>query len=116
LTPDNWRLLPPGGNPISLLPLAALALLVGLCTWMLAVRKRRTLIAIRFRVAMLAAGLIMAMVMTWGACGGGSVAPTFTNPNATPAGTYNLTVTGTYVVPGSSAQIVHNSTIVMTVH
>ena len=64
----------------------------------------------------LAAGLMVAMVLTWAACGGTAVSPVSSSPFATPAGTYTLTVTGTYTATGSSAQIVHNTTLTLTVH
>lgn len=117
MAPERWKLLPPGGILIGLMLLIALAMSAVLVTWTLAGGRARGLNTIWMRVAMLAGGLIMAMVMTWTACGGGaSIAPISTNPNATPSGTYNLTVTGTYAATGSNVQIVHNSTIVLTVH
>jgi Flp pilus assembly protein TadD len=68
------------------------------------------------RLAALATTLMLMMVLTWAACGGTAQAPISTNALATPSGTYSLTVTGTYTATGTNAQIVHNSTLTLTVH
>ncbi|HEV2348299.1 MAG TPA: choice-of-anchor D domain-containing protein [Terriglobia bacterium] len=114
--PQRWKMLPPGGSPMGLMLLAALGLMATLVTWPRAGRKTRGWSAIRWRAATLAAGLLVAMVLTWAACGGGSVAPVASSVNATPSGTYTLTVTGTYTATGSSVQITHDSTLTLTVH
>ena len=114
--PENRKLLPPGGNPMGLMLLAALALLAALGAWTLAGGRMLAGSAIRLRAATLAAALLVAMVLTWASCGGGSVSQVATNANSTPSGTYSLTVTGTYSATGSAAQITHNSTLTLTVH
>jgi hypothetical protein len=136
---DTWRVLPPGSSPMGLMLLAMLALLAGLaycaagrsplwqgaaigrllCSAGLrpAIGRSESGATTRLRLASLGLGLMLAVVLTWTACGGGSpVPPMSQNAVATPAGTYNLTVTGTYSAAGTSAQIVHNTTLTLTVH
>jgi hypothetical protein len=110
--PATRRMLPPGTNPLGLLVLGLMALLASMLVWM----KTRALAPARLRLATLAAGLVVAMVLTWAACGGTAVSPVSSSPFATPSGTYSLTVTGTYTATGSSTQIVHNTTLTLTVH
>ncbi len=110
--PATRRMLPPGTNPLGLLLLGLMALLASMLVW----TKARALAPARLRWATLAAGLIVAMVLTWAACGGTAVSPVSSNPMGTPSGTFNLTVTGTYSATGSSALIVHNTTLTLTVH
>jgi hypothetical protein len=106
----GWRVLPPGSSPIGLVWLAALGLLTAVLTYL----KARKLGSVRLRMATMAAGLMLAMVTTWAACGGG-MAPPSSVPNGTPSGSYNLVVTATYNVAGSQLQIVHNTTLQLTV-
>jgi hypothetical protein len=110
--PVTKRVLPPGTNPLGLMLLGMLAMLASLLVW----TKSRALAPARMRFATLAMGMIMAMVLTWAACGGTAVTPISSTSLATPSGTYTLTVTGTYTATGSSAQIVHNTTLTLTVH
>ena len=104
-----WRV--PGGTPSGPLGLVILALLASALAYV----KARPWRPVRLRLAMMAAGLMVAMVATWAACGGG-MAPQSSVSNATPAGSYNLIVTATYNVAGTDLQIVHNSTLQLTVH
>jgi len=127
---DTWRVLPPGTRPMGLIVLAMLGLLAGLayCSagrslpWQGpadrgAESRATTGSPTRLRLATMGLGLMIAVVLTWAACGGGSsVTPMSQNALATPAGTYNLTVTGTYTATGSNAQIVHSTTLTLTVH
>ncbi len=105
----NWRV--PGGTPSGPLGLVILALLASALAYV----KARPWRPVRLRLAMMAAGLMVAMVATWAACGGG-MAPQSSVSNATPSGSYNLIVTATYNVAGTDLQIVHNSTLQLTVH
>jgi len=137
---NTWRVLPPGSSPMGLIFLSMLALLAGLayCSAGLRPAIRRVLcsagvspaerglesrattgattgVRTRLRLATMGFGLMLVVVLTWAACGGGgSMAPMSQNAVATPAGTYNLTVTGTYSAAGT--QIVHNTTLTLTVH
>jgi len=105
----NWRV--PGGTPSGPMGLVILALLASALAYV----KARPWRPVRLRLAMMAAGLMVAMVATWAACGGG-MAPQSSVSNATPSGSYNLIVTATYNVAGTDLQIVHNSTLQLTVH
>jgi len=111
---STWRVLPPGSNPVGLILMALIGFGVGLLAWTLSWTKTRP-VAIRVRLATLATGLIVATVITWTACGGGSMSPSPSMNNGTPAGTYNLNVTGTYNVNGS-LQLTHTTTVQLTVH
>ena len=50
----------------------------------------------RARVSVLALAALALMLMAWAACGGGGTSTTVVANPGTPAGTYPLTVTGTY--------------------
>ncbi|HEV2231807.1 MAG TPA: choice-of-anchor D domain-containing protein [Terriglobia bacterium] len=122
---NTWRVLPPGSRQIGLTLLALLALLAGLAFCSAGVSpadrgsesRATTGASNRLRLATMGLGVMLAVVLTWAACGGGgSMAPMSQNALATPAGTYNLTVTGTYSAAGTSTQIVHNTTVTLTVH
>jgi hypothetical protein len=113
---DTRRILPPGSGPMGLMLLAMLGLLAGL-TYRATSRSGVSGAPARLRLATMGMGLMLAVVLTWAACGGGgAIAPMSQNALATPAGTYNLTVTGTYTGTGSNAQIIHNTTLTLTVH
>jgi len=112
--PATRRMLPPGMNPLGLLALGLMALLASLLVW--TNPSADGLAPARLRLATLAAGLMVAMVLTWAACGGTAVSPVSSNPMGTPAGTYTLTVTGTYTATGSSTEIVHTTALTLTVH
>ena len=49
------------------------------------------------------------MIMTWSACGGSMG----NSGGATPAGTYNVTVVGTFT--SGSANLVHSTKLILTV-
>jgi len=53
---------------------------------------------------------VLFMIMTWSACGGSSMG---NSGGATPAGTYNLTVVGTFT--SGSANLVHSTKLTLTV-
>jgi hypothetical protein len=75
----------------------------------------RTLGAPRRLTAVLLAGTLL-MLLGWVACGGGGGTMSFNSGSGTPAGTYALTVTGTYTnSPGSTLSSLTNSTTV-TLH
>jgi hypothetical protein len=51
----------------------------------------------RLRLSALVLAALALMLMAWAACGGGGSANSLVFNPGTPAGTYSLTVTGTYV-------------------
>jgi len=105
------RILPPPRLPGSLTVLA-LALLLASAAW--AVRARREVEPSRRRRVFvpLAAGLLFALALA--GCGGGGSSSSSPPPNqGTPAGTYNLTVTGT--VGSGSTAVSHSMTLTLTV-
>ena len=110
----SWRVPPPAFNPLGLIVLALIGFGSSLVVWTVFGTKRRPL-AVRLRLATFAAGLIVASVITWTACGGGSMSPPPSLNNGTPAGTYNLIVTGTYNV-NAALQLSHTTTLQLTVH
>jgi hypothetical protein len=55
---------------------------------------------------------VLFMTMTWSACGGGS-SSMGTGGSGTPAGTYNLTVVGTF--SSGSANLVHSTKLMLVV-
>ena len=97
---NHWPPLFPGPGRL----LNALLMLVGLVA-LTAMRKRR---ASYLLVASLA------LMMLWAACGGGG-GPLVQQTAGTPAGTYELTVTGT-VAGGSSASLTHTVKLNLTVN
>ena len=110
---------PPGGNPFRPRPLGAPAgwlwiVVLALFTSTVAYWKARQLGWARMRLATVLAGLLMAAVTTWAACGAGG-GPTPMS-SGTPPGTYNLTVSATYNVSGTDLALVHNATLQLTVH
>jgi hypothetical protein len=105
------RTLPPPRLPGPLAVLA-LALLLASVAW--AVRAWREVEPSRRRRVFvpLAAGLLLAVALV--ACGGGGGSSSSPPPNqGTPAGTYNLTVTGT--VGSGSTAVSHSMTLTLTV-
>ena len=101
----QWRV--PGGGPSGLLGWAILALLASVVTY----SQGRKLGSVRLHRAAMAAGLMVALVLTWAACGGGAPVS-----SGTPSGSYNLVVTATYNVSGTPLQIVHTGSLQLTVH
>jgi len=99
------RLSPPGagvprGLPM-LLGLASLTLLAAFTT-----RRRRAWLALSFSLL---------LVLVWAACGGGGSMSTSPG-SGTPAGTYMLTVRGTYTVPSGDVELTHDTTVALTVN
>lgn len=99
------RLSPPGaGMPRGLpmpLGLASLTLLAAFTT-----RRRRAWLALSFSLL---------LVLVWAACGGGGSMST-SSGSGTPAGTYMLTVRGTYTVPSGDVELTHDTTVTLTVN
>jgi hypothetical protein len=57
------------------------------------------------------------MLMAWVACGGGGGMGNAVGNPATPAGTYPLTVTGTYdASSGQATGLTHNQALTLQVH
>jgi hypothetical protein len=65
-----------------------------------------TLVVSGRRRALLALGMVTLLVLTWSACAGGSMVGV---PRGTPAGTYNLTITG------AAGSVTHSTTVNLTV-
>jgi hypothetical protein len=98
----QWR---PSVGPLRGLPLLlGLMSLVGLAT--LAARRRR---------GWLALSMSLLLVLVWVACGGGGFMLT-SSAGGTPAGTYALTITGSYSSPSGGAALVHGTTVTLTVN
>jgi len=90
----------PRGLPLvlGLMSLAALATL--------GTRRRRAWVALSFSLL---------LVLVWAACGGGGSMST-SSGSGTPAGTYMLTVTGSYTPPSGGVELTHDTTVTLTVN
>ena len=84
-----------------LLGLASLTLLAAFTT-----QRRRAWLALSFSLL---------LVLVWAACGGGGSMSTSPG-SGTPAGTYMLTVTGTYTPPSGGVELTHDTTVTLTVN
>jgi hypothetical protein len=79
--------------------LASMLALLALAGWAVAGSRARVQPGFayrRARVSVLALAALALMLMAWAACGGGGASTTVVANPGTPAGTYPLTVTGTY--------------------
>jgi hypothetical protein len=104
LAGPGTQLRPPVGLPRSLPLVLGLMSLAALAT--LRTRRRRAWVALSFSLL---------LVLVWVACGGGG--STLTSPGSgTPAGTYMLTVTGTYTPPSGGVELTHDTTLTLTVN
>jgi hypothetical protein len=90
-------------------PLPGLALLLGL----MSLTALATLAA-RRRV-WLALSMSLLLVLVWVACGGGGFMLT-SSGSGTPAGTYTLTITGSYAASSGEATLTHGTTVTLTVN
>jgi hypothetical protein len=116
---------PPAGPGASLrlgMELASLLVLMGLAGWAVAGGRGagapgRSLAYRRLRLSGLALAALALMLMAWVACGGGGgMGNAVANP-ATPAGTYPLTVTGTYdASSGQPTGLTHNQALTLQVN
>jgi hypothetical protein len=95
-------LAPPGSGPSILHPGVGGRWL----PWILALLLMATLVVSGRRRALLALGMVTLLVLTWSACAGGSMVGV---PRGTPAGTYNLTITG------AAGSVTHSTTVNLTV-
>jgi hypothetical protein len=98
------QLRPPVGTPRGLPLLLGLMSLAALAT--LATRRRRAWVAL---------STSLLLVLLWAACGGGGLMSTSPG-SGTPAGTYMLTITGSYAAPSGGAELTHNTTVTLTVN
>jgi hypothetical protein len=94
----------PVGTPRGLPLVLGLMSLAALAT--VGTRRRRAWLALSFSLL---------LVLVWAACGGGGLMSTSPG-SGTPAGTYMLTVTGTYTVPSGDVELTHNTTVTLTVN
>jgi hypothetical protein len=105
------------------LELAALLALLGWAVWAAGSRRgegaRRPAMAYgRLRLSALALAAMALMLMAWAACGGGGgmVSNSSSNPG-TPAGSYTITITGTYQsTSGQSASLTHSQQLTLQVN
>jgi hypothetical protein len=58
---------------------------------------------------------VLLLVLGWVACGGGGLLPT-SSASGTPAGTYTLTIRGSYTPPAGEVTVVHDTTVELTVN
>jgi hypothetical protein len=72
------------------------------------------LTARRRRMWLVLSGCLL-LVLVWVACGGGGTSMTF-NSGGTPAGTYTLTITGSYMTSSGGTALVHDTTVSLTVN
>jgi hypothetical protein len=86
------------------LPLLGLVSLAGLA--MLIARRRRVWLAL---------SMSLLLVLVWVACGGGGFMLT-SSGSGTPAGTYTLTITGSYAASSGEAALTHGTTVTLTVN
>ncbi len=100
------RLLPPGAMGPLAIPWVAWLLVLATLSSLAAMRRRR----VRFSLAVLAATVLL--MISWVACGGG-LTPAITT-TGTPAGTYTLTISGTYV--GASGNLTNSAKTTLTVN
>jgi hypothetical protein len=121
---------PQGGPPLSgpgaslrlWLQLASLLALLALAAWAAAGRRRTRvqpgLAFRRVRLSALALAALALMLMAWAACGGGGSATSSVTSNpGTPAGTYALTVTGTFSSsPGQATTLARTQSLSLQVN
>jgi uncharacterized repeat protein (TIGR01451 family) len=98
----------PGAAMRLWLELASLLALLGLAVWgATGTRRSRwqnsSLAFRRLRLSALALAALALMVMAWAACGGGGNVASVPSITGTPAGTYALTVTGTFTTSSGQA-------------
>jgi sugar lactone lactonase YvrE len=112
----------PGASLRLGMELASLLVLMGLAGWAVAGGRRaggpgRSLAYRRLRLSGLVLAALALMLMACVACGGGGgMGNSVANP-ATPAGTYPLTVTGTYdASSGQATGLTHNQALTLQVH
>ena len=104
LAGPGTQLRPPVGTPRDLPLVLGLMSLAALAT--LGTRRRRAWVVLSFSLL---------LVLVWAACGGGGSMSTSPG-SGTPAGTYMLTVTGTYTVPSGDVELTHDTTVTLTVN
>jgi len=104
LAGPGTQLRPPVGTPRGLPLVLGLMSLAALAT--LGTRRRRAWLALSFSLL---------LVLVWAACGGGGSMSTSPG-SGTPAGTYMLTVRGTYTVPSGDVELTHDTTVTLTVN
>jgi hypothetical protein len=62
-------------------------------------------------------GVMVFLILLWASCGGGGGQYAPSQPTGTPAGTYSLTVTGTYTAAsGQGSTLSHNITLTVNVN
>jgi len=111
----------PGASLRLVMELASLLVLMGLAGWVVAGGRGagapgRSLARRRPCLSGLALAALALMLMAWAACGGGGMGNSVANP-ATPAGTYPLTVTGTYdASSGQPSGLTRNQALTLQVH
>jgi hypothetical protein len=95
---------PPPLGPQARLPLLGLMSLAGLA--LLMARRRRVGLVL---------GVSLLLALVWVACGGGGLMLT-SSGGGTPAGTYTLTITGSYTASAGDSSLTHGTTVTLTVN
>jgi len=118
--PGSRPLQGPGASGRLWMELASLLVMLGLIGWMALGRGKRTLQPVmsfqRVRVSALVLAALALMLMAWAACGGGGAGNFNSSASTTPAGTYALTVTGTYASStGQTTGLTHTQALTLKV-